>query len=477
MHTLGMKVMNINDSFLLYKLFNMLCTNDNVENLGEDLKLVFSEFYEISEINILYFDSVINKLKSVVKDFEVADDYYSEEKLKSLNDIYSKLVGTNFVLNDDVNAPNDIFDNGNIIAKTLSIALKYEGETKGFVRIKFKNKAELSSEDLKLFEMFSYNLSLKVMNIVLSKQIEVNSAFYKSMKDIAKIIETQYDFQYIIPIIGEMIDKFVMNHLIYIFIKKEGKYNLFWPSACWNKKVYELIETVTAEDIAKISEDKKTGAFPLVSEDEIIGCIVAHSTIDKLTDEEIGYISELTKQSAVTIERANTYSEILQNATMDALTGLNNRRQFETRLSEQYAIANRQDTPLCAIMTDIDFFKKFNDTYGHAVGDLVLKQTASVIKNTLREYDIPSRYGGEEFCILLPQTGIEEAKIVAERLRSAVEKMEIELEDGRKIHLTISVGLAELDIKDMPEDLYMKADRALYDAKEGGRNRVVVYNK
>ena len=477
MHTLGMKVMNINDSFLLYKLFNMLCTNDNVENLGEDLKLVFSEFYEISEINILYFDSVINKLKSVVKDFEVADDYYSEEKLKSLNDIYSKLVGTNFVLNDDVNAPNDIFDNGNIIAKTLSIALKYEGETKGFVRIKFKNKAELSSEDLKLFEMFSYNLSLKVMNIVLSKQIEVNSAFYKSMKDIAKIIETQYDFQYIIPIIGEMIDKFVMNHLIYIFIKKEGKYNLFWPSACWNKKVYELIETVTAEDIAKISEDKKTGAFPLVSEDEIIGCIVAHSTIDKLTDEEIGYISELTKQSAVTIERANTYSEILQNATMDALTGLNNRRQFETRLSEQYAIANRQDIPLCAIMTDIDFFKKFNDTYGHAVGDLVLKQTASVIKNTLREYDIPSRYGGEEFCILLPQTGIEEAKIVAERLRSAVEKMEIELEDGRKIHLTISVGLAELDIKDMPEDLYMKADRALYDAKEGGRNRVVVYNK
>ena len=477
MHTLGMKVMNINDSFLLYKLFNMLCTNDNVENLGEDLKLVFSEFYEISEINILYFDSVINKLKSVVKDFEVADDYYSEEKLKSLNDIYSKLVGTNFVLNDDVNAPNDIFDNGNIIAKTLSIALKYEGETKGFVRIKFKNKAELSSEDLKLFEMFSYNLSLKVMNIVLSRQIEVNSAFYKSMKDIAKIIETQYDFQYIIPIIGEMIDKFVMNHLIYIFIKKEGKYNLFWPSACWNKKVYELIETVTAEDIAKISEDKKTGAFPLVSEDEIIGCIVAHSTIDKLTDEEIGYISELTKQSAVTIERANTYSEILQNATMDALTGLNNRRQFETRLSEQYAIANRQDTPLCAIMTDIDFFKKFNDTYGHAVGDLVLKQTASVIKNTLREYDIPSRYGGEEFCILLPQTGIEEAKIVAERLRSAVEKMEIELEDGRKIHLTISVGLAELDIKDMPEDLYMKADRALYDAKEGGRNRVVVYNK
>ena len=243
-----------------------------------------------------------------------------------------------------------------------------------------------------------------------------------------------------------------------------------------DKKVYELIDNLTTEQ-PEISEDRKTGAFPLVSEGEIVGCIVAHSTIDRLTEEEIGYISELTKQSAITIERANTYSEILQNATMDALTGLNNRRQFELRLGEQYAIANRQDSPLCAIMIDIDFFKKFNDTYGHAVGDIVLQTTANVIKEQLREYDIPSRYGGEEFCILLPQTNIEEAKIVAERLRSAVEAVNLEVAEGKTINITISVGLAQLDVKDMAEDLYMKADSALYKAKEAGRNRVEVYSK
>ena len=345
------------------------------------------------------------------------------------------------------------------------------------LRLKFRVKLNLKPDDLKLFEMFSYNLSLKVMNIVLAKQIEVSSAFYKSMKDIAKIIETQYDLQYIVPIIGEMIDKFVLNHLIYIFIKKDDKYNLFWPGACWNKKVYELIETLTPEERYKLTDDKKTRAFPLVSEGEIIGCIVAHSTIDKLTDEEITYITELTNQSAITLERANTYSEILQNATTDALTGLNNRRQFEVRLKEQFAIANRQNSPLCAIMTDIDYFKKFNDTYGHAVGDEVLRTVASVIKSELREYDIPSRYGGEEFCILLPNTNIDEAKIVAERLRSAVEKSEVNTDNTNNIRVTISVGLSELDIKDMPEDLYMKADKALYDAKEGGRNRVVVWSK
>ena len=463
--------MNIKDNFLIYKIFNTICTNNNIENLDEDLKLVFSDYYDISEINILYFDKQINKLKIVVKDFELAEDYYSEEKLKNLNNIYEKLLTSNYVLNDDISLPEDVFDTENVIVKTLSIPLKYESETIGILRFKFKNKVDLKEEDLKFFEIFSYNLSLKVQNIVLSKQLEINSSFYKSMKDIAKIIETQYDFQYIIPLIGEMIDKFVMNHLIYIFVKKDDKYTLFWPGACWNKKVYELI-----------SEDKKTGVFPLISEENITGCIVAHSTIDKLTNDEINYISELTKQSSITIERANVYSEILKNATMDALTGLNNRRQFEVRLKEEYSSANRQNTPLCAIMIDIDFFKKFNDTYGHAIGDTVLRTTANVIKEQLREYDIPSRYGGEEFCILLPQTNIDEAKIVAERLRTSVENKKIEIQTNKNeqikhISVTISVGLAQLDIKDMADDLYMKADRALYEAKEQGRNRVVVYEK
>ena len=474
--------MNIKDNFLIYKIFNTICTNNNIENLDEDLKLVFSDYYDISEINILYFDKQINKLKIVVKDFELAEDYYSEEKLKNLNNIYEKLLTSNYVLNDDISLPEDVFDTENVIVKTLSIPLKYESETIGILRFKFKNKVDLKEEDLKFFEIFSYNLSLKVQNIVLSKQLEINSSFYKSMKDIAKIIETQYDFQYIITLIGEMIDKFVMNHLIYIFVKKDDKYTLFWPGACWNKKVYELISELDEKKDIIISEDKKTGVFPLISEENITGCIVAHSTSDKLTNDEINYISELTKQSSITIERANVYSEILKNATMDALTGLNNRRQFEVRLKEEYSSANRQNTPLCAIMIDIDFFKKFNDTYGHAIGDTVLRTTANVIKEQLREYDIPSRYGGEEFCILLPQTNIDEAKIVAERLRTSVENKKIEIQTNKNeqikhISVTISVGLAQLDIKDMADDLYMKADRALYEAKEQGRNRVVVYEK
>ena len=354
-HISGKKVMNS------INLLKAICQNTDIENLADEIKHILSDSYDISEINILYADKNSKKLKNVTKDFQPAQDYYSSEKMEIMNQIFEKLYSSDFVLNDDINLPDDIFDNGSTVAKTVSFPIKYENKTAGMIRYKFRNKITLTEKVLKRFEVFNCALSLKVMNVVLSKQIEINSSFYKSMKNIAKIIETQYDFQYIIPLIGEMIDKFVINHLVYIFIKQDDKYTLYWPAACWNQKVYELIDSLEPKDGAKISEDRKTGVFPLLSEHEIIGCIVAHSTIDKLTDEEIEYVSELTKQSAITIERANTYSELLQNATMDALTGLNNWRQFEIRLSEQYAAANRQNTPLCAIMIDIDYFKKFND--------------------------------------------------------------------------------------------------------------------
>ena len=118
--------MNIKDSFLLYKLFNTICTRGNIENLVEDLKLVFSDYYDLSEINILYFDERVQKLKNVVKDFEPAQDYFSEEKMAVLDEIFSALRERDFIINDDINLPDDIFDSGNVIVKTLSIPLKDE---------------------------------------------------------------------------------------------------------------------------------------------------------------------------------------------------------------------------------------------------------------------------------------------------------------------------------------------------------------
>ena len=130
------------------------------------------------------------------------------------------------------------------------------------------------------------------------------------------------------------------------------------------------------------------------------------------------------------------------------------------------------------MMIDIDFFKKVNDTYGHASGDAVLRGVAAIIKSTLRESDIPSRYGGEEFAVLLPYTHLKEAEIVGERLRKAIESSPIPINDEnsdiKSINVTISMGLAEYDSKESGEELFERADKALYEAKKGGRNRVCV---
>ena len=324
-------------------------------------------------------------------------------------------------------------------------------------------------------ELAGFCISLKIENIILTERTQKNIDFHASMKNIAKIIETQYEINYIIPIIGEMIDKFVSDHLVYIFINNE----LVWPGACKDEKIFELIKCLNNKSEYILTPDKKIGLFPLISENKLLGCIVTKSTDNILSEKEIEYLEQLSSQAATTINRANVYAEILKHATLDALTGFYNRRQLEERVKQEVSGAKRQKRNLCAIMTDIDFFKKINDTYGHATGDLVLKTVSREIKNQLRDYDIAGRYGGEEFVILLPFTNIEEAKMVAERLRKAVENKKIDISkihpNKNDINTTISLGVYQYKVGDYEKTFIRKADEALYKAKENGRNRVEIY--
>ena len=321
-----------------------------------------------------------------------------------------------------------------------------------------------------------YLISLKVQNIVLTNRMQKSIDFQNAMKNIAKIIETQYELHYIIPLLGEMIDKFIQNHLIYIFIKDKTDFKLMWPIACNDTKIMDIIN---AEPRKRVTTDE-LGVFPLINENKILGYVITKKIDNKLTLKEIEYLEDLSNQAATTINRANAYAEILKHATLDALTGFYNRRQLEERTKQEIASSRRQKTPLCAIMTDIDFFKKVNDTYGHTVGDLVLKTVSKVMRSQLREYDIAGRYGGEEFVILLPFTKIEEAKMVAERLRKAIENKVIDISKinpespEKEIHVTISLGVYQLKTEDKETDLINNADKALYKAKETGRNKVVI---
>ena len=421
------------------------------------ITVVLEEF--LPSVSIYIYDSTSESLREFTKSWISIDEIYSKDKAKKIYSIFEKLQNEN-IISDDEKHYYGLYRGQKVVG-----ILEFAGK--------------LDKSAMEFLNVASFLISLKIQNIILSDRMQKNIDFHDAMKNIAKIIETQYETSYIIPIIGEMIDKFVADHLIYIFLKNK----LIWPSACNDEKIFELIKCLNNKSEYILTPDKKIGIFPLISEGKLLGSIVTKSTDNILSAKEISYLEQLTNQTATTISRANVYAEILKHATLDALTGFNNRRQLEERIKQEVSSAKRQKRNLCAIMTDVDFFKNANDTYGHAVGDLVLKTIARVIKMQLRDYDIAGRYGGEEFSIILPYTKLSEAQMVAERLRKAVEKTKIDISKvnsdvtEKNIGVTISLGVAEYSPDDDENTLLQKADKALYKAKENGRNRVESYEK
>ena len=180
-------------------------------------------------------------------------------------------------------------------------------------------------------------------------------------------------------------------------------------------------------------------------------------------------------------EELKKKNAILDNlANIDGLTEIYNHRYFQNSLDNEISRALRNETDISLLLIDIDFFKKFNDTYGHQVGDFVLKAFSATLKENIRKYDTLARYGGEEFTVILPDTSNEEAMTVAEKLRSAVDDKSYE-DNHEKYHITASFGVATINpatAEDFSKSSFInQADAALYEAKEGGRNRVATYSK
>lgn len=175
-----------------------------------------------------------------------------------------------------------------------------------------------------------------------------------------------------------------------------------------------------------------------------------------------------------TMELRESVTHTLALAVTDELTGLYNRRYFDRHLGIMLAKAQEQGRDMAVMLIDIDFFKAVNDTYGHDMGDIVLKEFALRLRRNVRGVDLACRYGGEEFVVLMPDTDFRQARIVAERVRQAVAERGFEVGAGRPLPITVSVGVAlnESDL-DTPDLILKRADVALYRAKREGRNRVV----
>ena len=228
----------------------------------------------------------------------------------------------------------------------------------------------------------------------------------------------------------------------------------------------------------KIHDEGSLFMMPLSYEKELLGILVFLSPVpNAIRPYQIELLKVLGNQAASSLANAKFHAEIERMAITDGLTGLFNHRNFQEKLTAEFRRLERFSAPLSLLLIDIDFFKKINDTYGHPAGDEVLREVARIIRETIRNVDIPARYGGEEFAALLPGTNHEGALKMAERLRETIAGKRFCIE-GKELRMSVSIGAATSPHDaGTKEELVEKADKALYCAKRDGRNRCVPWRE
>jgi diguanylate cyclase (GGDEF)-like protein len=216
--------------------------------------------------------------------------------------------------------------------------------------------------------------------------------------------------------------------------------------------------------------------FPLIVGDNAIGTFVmASQTPDLFTEDQREMLGVICNQMAVSIQNGMMVRKLEELATTDGLTGLSNHRTFQERLTEMMARAERSGRLVSLVLCDIDHFKSVNDTHGHPVGDTVLKRVAQVLASSVRAIDVVARYGGEEFAVVLEETDMNGALLLAERIREEVSRQQFNSDRG-PFNCTMSFGIATYPEHGAHKQLLIEhADQALYRAKQSGSNCTVCF--
>lgn len=303
-----------------------------------------------------------------------------------------------------------------------------------------------------VFSLISNNKGICILYLV-DSQTQNLSLFKTEKEDKNLIIKSKQ---------GDIFDFWVVRHAIPLYIediKKDFRFDL---------------EKMRAEDIRPISS---LISAPLIVENRFLGILRLDNQVSGFyTQDDLRFLATISDLGAVALENGELFQRTQDLAIHDGLTSLYTKGYFLERLKEECSRGIRHKTILSLFMLDIDYFKNYNDKFGHTAGDIVLRILSSVMVDFLRDYNpVISRFGGEEFCIILPQMDKERACNVADELREVIEKTKIVLR-RQETNITVSIGVATfpLDASD-EEEVILKTDKALYTAKQEGRNRVICY--
>ncbi len=257
-------------------------------------------------------------------------------------------------------------------------------------------------------------------------------------------------------------------------VKNAIKNNQIYQSKELVKLISGFIPEIDNNKVAGFLKEAKMKSYilvPLLSKHTHFGSLIVFSSRENISNSELNFLGLFAKQIELAITIADLFQAVKEQAITDGMTGLYNRRYFEEYIKKEAIRAMRQNQKFTVIGLDLDHLKQINDTYGHNYGDIAIKAIAEVLKNNARSIDIAARMGGEEFNLILPAVDIEGGCIAAERIRKAIESIELE-----KIgHITASLGVATYpDQSDDLEELLELTDQAMYESKRNGRNRVTI---
>ncbi|MBT3313024.1 MAG: diguanylate cyclase, partial [Anaerolineae bacterium] len=341
----------------------------------------------------------------------------------------------------------------------ICVPLKIGGQVLGSLNLENQELDSFSENDLRMLIILANNLSIIIKNSQLYEDTarlkRFNENIVQGVTESILVENADGYFTFVNPALEKLLgysqDELLGHHWTKI-VPKYAVEQILHEMAAPRKEHQRQYETVI---------QNKAG--------EIIPILVSARSFFE-SEIYTGALSILTNIA----ERVQMEEKLHQQATTDPLTKVFNRRYFFDLAQQELERSQRYDRPLSIIIFDIDHFKKVNDTHGHAVGDEVLRQLSERCQKTLRENDILARYGGEEFIILLPETPQEQAKQMAERMRINCAETPFNNELA-PVKLTISFGLSSFAPTLPLDELLLRADKALYLAKEGGRNRVSVW--
>ena len=355
-----------------------------------------------------------------------------------------------------------------------------------------------ASEYLRRSERRLLNLfdTLNLRTSELEKSQAHLEVIYENSRILASILDTESVVREVMKIMGE-----ILGYASYaiIFRDREGKFYFraravdghtsLHPKQCDKesvsliKKVVDIGEPVsiknvmTRQDYTVLNEHTRSIMLvPLSSHGFTMGVLIAESNeANRFHERDQQMLSIVSRSAAMALENAELHRRTEELTINDELTATYNYRYFVQKLQEEKRRAARYMLPFSLIMVDIDWFKKLNDSYGHEVGNVVLKQLSDIIKSCIRDVDIFCRYGGEEFVVILPQTPQVEASSIAERIRQQVEEAVLLIENAGRLKITVSIGITSFpENGKSQEEILAIADQALYRAKGGGRNLVCI---